>query len=219
MANPSDRKDPRPTASLQDTEDSFSENTPLLSSQDSGATRYKNISRPSQNTHQFNRSRARQYRLDILDHPGSSRPHSYGHSGTPSSSRSNSEHIMSARDIKDGAFESNKSIEDISESSSSSSTDLGEAHKILQKGGNAFGGSKVTDVYEDEDLAEFYEPCAEYEGRHRFDPKAQWTEKEEKQLVRKVRRINHFWSPLQAATNLYADTKHSWILESALGAA
>ena len=34
--------------------------------------------------------------------------------------------------------------------------------------------------------AEFYEPIPEYEGRHRYDPTAQWTEKEEKRLLRKV---------------------------------
>lgn len=33
---------------------------------------------------------------------------------------------------------------------------------------------------------ESYEPIAEYEGRHRYDPKAQWTEEEEKKLVRKL---------------------------------
>lgn len=33
---------------------------------------------------------------------------------------------------------------------------------------------------------EFYEPIAEYEGRHRYDPLAEWTEKEEKLLVRRV---------------------------------
>jgi hypothetical protein len=32
----------------------------------------------------------------------------------------------------------------------------------------------------------FYEPIPEYEGRHRWDPRAEWTEQEEKQLVRKV---------------------------------
>lgn len=31
-----------------------------------------------------------------------------------------------------------------------------------------------------------YEPIQEYEGRHRYDPKAQWTEEEEKKLVRKL---------------------------------
>lgn len=34
--------------------------------------------------------------------------------------------------------------------------------------------------------AKYYEPIPEYEGRHRYDPSAQWTEKEEKRLVRKV---------------------------------
>lgn len=34
--------------------------------------------------------------------------------------------------------------------------------------------------------AEYYEPIAEYEGRHRYSPTAEWTEKEEKKLVRKV---------------------------------
>lgn len=31
-----------------------------------------------------------------------------------------------------------------------------------------------------------HEPIAEYEGRHRYDPQAEWTEKEERDLVRKV---------------------------------
>lgn len=31
-----------------------------------------------------------------------------------------------------------------------------------------------------------YEPIPEYEGLHRWDPKAEWTEKEEKKLVRRV---------------------------------
>lgn len=33
---------------------------------------------------------------------------------------------------------------------------------------------------------EAYEPIPEYEGRHRYDPKAQWTVEEEKRLVRKL---------------------------------
>lgn len=31
-----------------------------------------------------------------------------------------------------------------------------------------------------------YEPIPEYEGKHRYDPAAQWTEKEEKAVLRKV---------------------------------
>ncbi|KAF4916860.1 putative transporter [Colletotrichum viniferum] len=34
--------------------------------------------------------------------------------------------------------------------------------------------------------AELYEPIPEYEGRHRYDPKAEWSEKEEKKLVKKL---------------------------------
>jgi hypothetical protein len=33
---------------------------------------------------------------------------------------------------------------------------------------------------------ELYAPIPEYEGRHRYDPTAEWTEKEEKVLVRRV---------------------------------
>lgn len=34
--------------------------------------------------------------------------------------------------------------------------------------------------------ADLYEPIPEYEGKHRYDPSAEWTEAEEKKLVRKV---------------------------------
>ncbi|SPO06277.1 related to putative tartrate transporter [Cephalotrichum gorgonifer] len=34
--------------------------------------------------------------------------------------------------------------------------------------------------------AEFYRPIPEYEGMHRYDPTAEWTEKEEKKLLRKL---------------------------------
>lgn len=45
--------------------------------------------------------------------------------------------------------------------------------------------------------AELYEPIPEYEGRHRYDPSAEWTEKEEKRLVRRVskeydKQVNHW---------------------------
>ncbi|KAB5585756.1 major facilitator superfamily domain-containing protein [Coniochaeta sp. 2T2.1] len=33
---------------------------------------------------------------------------------------------------------------------------------------------------------QYYEPIAEYEGRHRYDPAAQWTEAEEKRLIRRL---------------------------------
>ncbi|KAF7588748.1 hypothetical protein BBP40_005244 [Aspergillus hancockii] len=43
--------------------------------------------------------------------------------------------------------------------------------------GDAFVGGGAT---------ELYEPIPEYEGRHRYDPSVEWTEKEEKVLVRKL---------------------------------
>ena len=49
--------------------------------------------------------------------------------------------------------------------------------KRHQGNGNAFADGGAT---------ELYEPIPEYEGRHRYDPTAEWTEKEEKKLVRKV---------------------------------
>jgi hypothetical protein len=33
---------------------------------------------------------------------------------------------------------------------------------------------------------ELYQPIQSYEGRHRYDPSAEWTDKEEKRLVRRV---------------------------------
>ena len=47
-----------------------------------------------------------------------------------------------------------------------------------QRGGEAFASGGQT---------RFYEPCENYEGRHRWDPKAEWTDKEEKRIIRKVR--------------------------------
>ncbi|MCJ1230111.1 hypothetical protein MMC12_006782 [Toensbergia leucococca] len=43
-----------------------------------------------------------------------------------------------------------------------------------------------SDVYREEGLQEFYVPIASYEGRHRYDPTAQWTEKEERSLIRRL---------------------------------
>ena len=35
-------------------------------------------------------------------------------------------------------------------------------------------------------LNQYYAPIESYEGRHRYDPKFEWTPKEEKRVVRKV---------------------------------
>jgi len=42
-------------------------------------------------------------------------------------------------------------------------------------------------VFDDSRAAEIYAPGAKYEGAHRFDPNATWTQEEEKKLVRNVR--------------------------------
>ncbi|KAJ3033527.1 hypothetical protein HDV00_006084 [Rhizophlyctis rosea] len=41
-------------------------------------------------------------------------------------------------------------------------------------------------VFDDEELAEHYQPRDDYEGKHRFDPKMVWEVDEEKRLVRKI---------------------------------
>lgn len=60
----------------------------------------------------------------------------------------------------------------------------------------ALGSASGSDVVPSEDghdetyasggSSRFYEPIATYEGRHRWDPTAEWSEKEEKLLVRRV---------------------------------
>lgn len=57
--------------------------------------------------------------------------------------------------------------------------------------------------------AELYEPIPEYEGRHRYDPTAEWTAKEEKKLVR---RVDIFFLLLHLLL-----TPYSWTSESAHG--
>jgi hypothetical protein len=47
-------------------------------------------------------------------------------------------------------------------------------------------GNNDRDAFVGGGSLEAYEPIPEYEGRHRHDPKAQWTEEEEKKLVRKL---------------------------------
>lgn len=44
-------------------------------------------------------------------------------------------------------------------------------------------------VYSDARAAEIYKPIEKYEGRHRFDIRATWSDEEEKKLVRRVRRV------------------------------
>jgi hypothetical protein len=48
------------------------------------------------------------------------------------------------------------------------------------------------DVFAQGGQFQYYEPIAEYEGRHRYDPAAQWTDGEEKRLIRRV--CTYIWS-------------------------
>lgn len=50
------------------------------------------------------------------------------------------------------------------------------------------GQKAATDynTFDKSPLERFYVPVDTYEGRHRYDPKAQWTAEEEKTLVRRV---------------------------------
>ncbi|RDB30327.1 hypothetical protein Hypma_007245 [Hypsizygus marmoreus] len=58
-------------------------------------------------------------------------------------------------------------------------------------------------VYDDPDLAEHYWPKPEYENIHRFDPKARWTYREEKTLLRKIDWKVMLWAAISfSALNL-----------------
>ncbi|MCJ1311352.1 hypothetical protein MMC25_005023 [Agyrium rufum] len=69
----------------------------------------------------------------------------------------------------------------LEQSSLSSKSSLSETAK-RDDGSNPNEGT----VFSDAKAAEFYEPIERYEGRHRFDPKATWSEEEERKLVRRI---------------------------------
>ncbi|TVY59252.1 putative transporter [Lachnellula cervina] len=62
----------------------------------------------------------------------------------------------------------------------SSSTSIKE--DIETSGEQTIHGS----VFDDSKAAELYQPVEKYEGRHRFDPNATWTEEEERKLIRSL---------------------------------
>lgn len=80
-------------------------------------------------------------------------------------------------DIEQTIFTVGPDSKQISSEYLSSDDVLKEAKKPQYNNRDAFIGGGTL---------ESYEPIPEYEGRHRYDPKAQWTEDEEKKLVRKL---------------------------------
>ena len=80
-------------------------------------------------------------------------------------------------DIEHTTFTIDPELKQVSSEYSSSDDVSKEVRKPEYNDRDAFiGGGSL----------EAYEPIPEYEGRHRYDPKAQWTEEEEKKLVRKL---------------------------------
>ncbi|KAG6840434.1 hypothetical protein C0991_006746 [Blastosporella zonata] len=58
-------------------------------------------------------------------------------------------------------------------------------------------------IYDDPDLGKHYSPKADYENFHRFDPKARWTYREERALVRKIDWKVMLWAAISfSALNL-----------------
>ena len=54
------------------------------------------------------------------------------------------------------------------------------------------GNNNDGTVFSDSRVAEFYEPIEKYEGRHRFDPRATWSDEEERKLMRRVGIFKHY---------------------------
>ena len=53
-----------------------------------------------------------------------------------------------------------------------------------------FARSTRDATFDTSSLESHYAPIEQYEGRHRYDPKFEWTPQEEKRVVRKVSDVN-----------------------------
>ena len=62
-------------------------------------------------------------------------------------------------------------------SSQKNSSDFDSIRNLKQHEGEAYASGGDT---------RYYEPIDTYEGKHRWDPKADWTDKEEKHVIRKL---------------------------------
>ena len=72
-------------------------------------------------------------------------------------------------------------------SSSASSKSTKEAFKGHETTSHVTDPSKHNVTFERFGDESYYTPIDSYEGKHRYDPKFEWEEHEEKKLVRKVR--------------------------------
>lgn len=70
--------------------------------------------------------------------------------------------------------------------------DKGNDFDSLSSGEEAIFASKQAqgETFADGGETRYYRPILKYEGYHRWDPKAEWSEKEEQKIVRKVRYMN-----------------------------
>lgn len=66
---------------------------------------------------------------------------------------------------------------------------LGKSDSSLSSQGYTPDNNNDGSVFSDSRAAEFYEPIEKYEGRHRFDPRATWSDEEERKLIRKVTKL------------------------------
>ena len=71
------------------------------------------------------------------------------------------------------------------------------------------GTAREAKTREEDDLQLYYAPIDSYEGKHRYDPKAQWTEQEERKLVRKVVYVSIFG----LANEVLMSSTYSWIIK------
>ncbi|KAI9744912.1 MAG: hypothetical protein M1818_001838 [Claussenomyces sp. TS43310] len=65
-------------------------------------------------------------------------------------------------------------------------TENSPGSSVIGKSPDADAKQARSDTYAEGGLTKFYEPIPEYEGRHRWDPRAEWSAAEEKKLIRKL---------------------------------
>ena len=68
----------------------------------------------------------------------------------------------------------------------SETTSHGSTKDLSSVESNSDESSHRGDVFDTAGLEDLYKPIATYEGIHRYDPKFQWHDAEEKKVVRKV---------------------------------